>query len=126
MKNIIPKHKSDIKAVENLDCYTIAEISEEIPLLLEWLKDCNWPVAHPIYTYFRRHINEIDEHIISIFRSDDCMWKYWTIALIASAEQKPNDNIIAALRNLVVNSTEDDIDCGVNIAAKELLDKLEL
>lgn len=125
MKNIIPKHKSDIKAVENLDCYIIAEISEEIPLLLEWLKDCNWPVAHPIYTYFRRHINEIDEHIISIFRSDDGMWKYWIVGLIADAEQRPNHRIINILMNLVANPTIDEIESEVNSAAKEFLDKLK-
>lgn len=45
---IVPHHKSDMVAIENLARATDEEIINEIYELLSWLQDMNWPVAVPI------------------------------------------------------------------------------
>lgn len=123
MKNIIPKDKGDIDAVKRLQQYSIEEIKEEMPKILEWLQDFNWPVARPLCDYFSPHINTISNELVNILQGDDGMWKYWIIGLIANSSVKPNSDIINAVKYLAENPSQDDIDCEVDTEAQEFMEE---
>ena len=71
MNQLIPKHKFDLEAVEKLNEYSINEIRPIVPALLEWMQDPNWPVFFPIRLYFEKHVNEIQNEILHIFKTND-------------------------------------------------------
>ena len=123
MKNIIPKDKGDMETAERLKQYSIEEIKEEIPKLLEWLQDFNWPVARPVSDYFSPHINTISNELIDVLQGDDGMWKYWIIGLIINAPVAPNPDIINAVKYLAENPSQDDINCEVDIEAREFMEE---
>ena len=123
MKNIIPKDKFDMEAAERLQQYSIEEIKEEIPKLLEWLQDYNWLVAHPVSDYFSPHINTISDELVNILRGNDGIWKYWIISLVYSSPVAPNSDLVNAIKHLAENPSRDDIDCEVDIEAQEFMEE---
>lgn len=76
MKEFIPSIKSDTDAVLKLKNYSVEEIKDDVPFLMEWLQDMNWPVAIDIRNYFSNHINKIDDEIIAVLQTTDEVWKY--------------------------------------------------
>jgi hypothetical protein len=87
MKDYIPKNKFDIEAAERLKLLEFEAISADIPELLEWLQDMNWPVAHEVAQYLTPHVNEMKDELLSILNSDDGMWKYWIVLLIGRSPE---------------------------------------
>lgn len=47
--------------------------------LMEWLQDCNWPVARILLPFFQSIGAPLAPHIWHVLRSDDDIWKYWVI-----------------------------------------------
>lgn len=127
MKQIIPKDKLDLEAVANLETCSISEIKNDVLKLLEWLQDMNWPVAGPICDYFAPFVNNIDDEIIYILRTNDDVWKYWIInSLVGSSGVIPNDKIVKEITRIAKNPTDGEKGEGVQEAAIELLEYLRV
>lgn len=125
MKEFIPKHKSDTDAVSKLKNYFVEEIKDDVPLLLEWLQDMNWPVAVGVRDYLSNHINKIDEEIIAILKTTDEVWKYWIIdGLLACSVIIPNEKILAEIIRIAENPTKEEIHEEVQEVAINLLNIL--
>jgi hypothetical protein len=59
------------------------EIMNEIPELLCWLEDYNWPGAHQIGNYLKKLGEVVVPHVKSILKgSEDSSWKYWLIVVL--------------------------------------------
>lgn len=126
MKNIefLPKDKEDTQFVEKLRLKSISEIKDNIPDLLEWVQDGNWPQASYIMEYFRPHINEIDDELIKILKGNDATWKYWLLlGLIKNSGVTPNQKLLSELDRLASSPTADDKEEGIDDLSKEILDK---
>ena len=79
MNELIPKHKSDIKTAEKLNKYSIDELRPIIPALLERMQDLNWPVSYPVRLFLEKHVGEIQNEILDVFKTNDNLWKYWIL-----------------------------------------------
>ncbi|NDJ00140.1 DUF5071 domain-containing protein [Flavobacterium sp. LaA7.5] len=122
--NIIPKDKEDLNFVEVLFSMDIDEVKDEVPLLLKWIKDGNWPQAPYIYQYFIPHVNEIEDEVIKILKSNDELWKYWLInGLLFKSKHRPSNLIMKELEYLYNNPTEDEKEAEVDISAFEVINK---
>ncbi|MBC8643248.1 DUF5071 domain-containing protein [Flavobacterium lindanitolerans] len=98
-QNLVPKNKEDLNFINNLKLKSISEIRDFIPQLLEWMQDMNWPQAPLIADYFSPYINEIQEELISILKSNDEIWKYWILhGLILHSEITPSRKILLEVK----------------------------
>jgi hypothetical protein len=126
-KNLIPKGKEDSNFINVLKMKSISEIRDLIPQLLEWMQDGNWPQAPLIADYFSPHINEIQEELISILKSNDVMWKYWILqSLILHSEITPDQKILLEVKNVYLNATPHDKEAEVDVIAMEILKKYHI
>jgi hypothetical protein len=113
MKNYIPKNKFDFEAVERLELLSFEKFKSDIPKLLEWLQDMNWPVAHRIAKYLTPHIREMKFELLNILSSDDGMWKYWIVcSLIAQSPNKLGPDLITAIKRIAEQPSKIEIEDG--------------
>ena len=59
-------------------------LPDEIPYLLEWLKDYNWPGSKEIAEYLANYADDLVEPIRNIFKSDDYIWIYWILGTLVA------------------------------------------
>ena len=53
--DLVPKNKFDSSNIERLKHLADNEIEPILPSLLEWIQDCNWPVAGDILPVLALH-----------------------------------------------------------------------
>ncbi|PJJ07966.1 uncharacterized protein DUF5071 [Flavobacterium sp. 1] len=121
MKQLIPKDKFDIETAEKLNEYSINEIRLIVPVLLEWMQDGNWPVFYPIRLYFEKHVKDIQNEILDIFKTNDNLWKYW---ILLNLGQGIDDNrLISEIKRIGLNPTNLEKVEELDEIAKELIEK---
>lgn len=126
-KNLVPNNKEDLNFIHNLKLKSISEIRDIIPQLLEWMQDMNWPQAPLIADYFSPYINEIQEELISILKSNDEIWKYWILhGLILHSEITPGQKILLEVKRVYLNASKQEKEEEVDVIAKEILEKYKL
>ena len=125
-KHIVPRVKDDDEAIDNLKSCSFNEIKEQVPQLLEWLQDGNWPVSAPIFNYLLPHVNDIEDEILKIFRTDDGVWKYWVLGLISHFPGKISDRILQEVKRIAEHPMRDEIIDEVQQEAIDVLQDLEL
>lgn len=54
----------------------------DIPALLAWLRDCNWPGALIIAQFLPRFGDRLVAPVREILRSHDLMWSYWVCSCL--------------------------------------------
>ena len=107
MKDYIPKTKFDFKAIENLKQLPFEAIKEDVPELLTWVQDMNWPVAREVNIYLLPHISKIQQELLDILATNDEMWIYWILgSFIAKSDERPSQEILAIADRLANNPTE--------------------
>ena len=105
-EHLLPMSKEDLDFITNLRLKSISEIRIIIPQLLEWTQDINWPQTSLIVNYLSSHINEIQEELISILKSNDEVWKYSILhGLIFNSSNIPSDKILLAIRSASCNAS---------------------
>lgn len=74
---IIPEHKLDFEACENLQLANDEQIINDLPALLKWLQDMNWPVARYVRDRIQKLGRPLIEPIRIILNGSDDVWKYF-------------------------------------------------
>jgi len=122
MKNYIPKHKSDMKAVEHLKYLAFETVRADVPELLECLQDLNWATARPVAAYLRPHVNEITAELLYIFSTNDEMWKHGVMSLlIAELSDKLDPELVRVLKRIAHQPTKTEIADDLDEEAKEII-----
>ncbi len=87
--------------------------------MLEWIQDINWPVAKPISEYLVVINENISQEIIAILKTNDEVWKYWTISIFGKItnDQSIQNEII----RIAKNPTENEIEEKVSKIANEII-----
>lgn len=119
IKYLIPKDKFDFETVEKLKNYSFDEIEPIIPILLEWLKDMNWPVSRPLANFLVPYSEEISSEVLKILQSKDEMWKYWI--LLTFGKSIKNKSVHQEITRIVQNPTKEEIENDVFEIAQEIL-----
>ena len=72
--NIVPSDMYDINACEKLATASEDEVIKNLPELLEWLQDTNWPVASPFCNRAKNIGSPIVPHIKAVLLGTDETW----------------------------------------------------
>lgn len=75
--------KSDwLRQAEDIISGKIQIPQDELPYLLEWLQDYNWPGAKEIAAHLLQHADKLVAPIRDVLKSNDYIWIYWVLSLI--------------------------------------------
>jgi hypothetical protein len=126
VQQLIPKTKFDLATAKAAVAAGYPAVAPILPELLEWLQDCNWPVADILAPFLTSIGEPLIPHLRQVLESDDEIWKYWIIINIMG--QSP---IIAAafrddLERLASAPTEREAREELNEAAQDVLAKYDL
>lgn len=72
---MIPSSKFDLETVAELQKASDNEVLQNADVLLEWLKDCNWPVFDGVVEKLSLYGFELRESIENILLGNDSIWK---------------------------------------------------
>lgn len=84
---LVPKHKTDIETVRLAVSAGYPAVEPVLYDLLEWLQDCNWPVAHELFDFLASIGAPLAPHIRRVFSTDDYVWQYWIIGLFRQSPE---------------------------------------
>jgi len=122
MKEYIPKTKDDLQAIEHLNHCSFSEVSADVPVLLEFMQDLHWEVAHGIGVYFAPYVNEIKKDLLQILLSNDNEWKFGILfGLVAKSSVRLDKELIEELRRISISPTAGEVQEELNTVAKEIL-----
>lgn len=120
LNNLLPKDKCDLLPAYRLEDCTYSEIEPIIPQLMEWLQDMNWPVSRIIAHNLLRFQDKLENEILFVLNTNDGMWKYWVVSIFGNATK--SKLIQKRIIQIATNPTIDEINCDVNIKAREIID----
>jgi hypothetical protein len=121
IRTLIPQTKFDTDRAEQVIAAGYPAVEPILPELLEWIQDCNWPVAQVLAPFLGTIGTPLIPYIRKILATDDVMWKYW--ALLCLVRDQPD--VAAALREDLkryANSpTPDESAHGLDEVARNIL-----
>lgn len=82
MNHLVPLHKDDQQAIQNLQVAKPEQVLAVAKELLEWVEDGNWPVSYPIGKVLSQYVNQLQAELLPILRGQDAIWKMWCIRFI--------------------------------------------
>ncbi len=122
--NIVPSDKFDVQACKELANTSDDIIIKNIPELLEWVQDINWPVASLICDRLKNIGSPLVPHIKTILLGTDETWKYFVISGLLSKSSKETIHSLKPILNKIVDTpTESEKSEEVNIVALEVLEQ---
>jgi hypothetical protein len=119
IRELILSHKDDQKVIEGLKKLSFEEIKPIIPDLLEWLQDINWPIAGPVAEILMPFSDNIVPDIIKILKTNDGLWKLWTLTTLARTTADPI--LLTEIERIAKFPTRDEIEEEVNIEAVAII-----
>lgn len=84
---LVPKHKTDIETARLAVSAGYPAVEPVLYDLLEWLQDCNWPVAHELFDFLASIGAPLAPHIRRVFSTEDYLWQYWLIGLFRQSPE---------------------------------------
>ncbi len=84
---LVPKHKSDNETAQLAIQAGYPAVEPILDELLEWLKDCNWPVATDLYPFLSSIGAPLAPHIRCILQTDDYTWQYWIFGFFLNSRE---------------------------------------
>ena len=106
---IVPTNKGDIDAAERAVALGWPGVQSVISELLEWIQDCNWPVAHILAPFLASIGRPLAPYLRPIFEGDDEVWKYWVIdAVLANAPDELVQEFAPLLVRIADHPTPDE------------------
>lgn len=111
MRDLVPKDKFDDFNIGRLKQLTDKEIEPILPALLEWIQDCNWPIAKEVLPVLALHQSALVPFILSVLSPEgkDDIWKYWIITclmpLFSEENRKP---VLPSIKRIAERPTENE------------------
>ena len=82
---LVPKGKLDVETAQRAVAAGFPAVEPVLYQLLEWIQDCNWPVAQELFSFLASIGEPLAPHIRRVFASDDYVWQYWICYLFAES-----------------------------------------
>lgn len=125
LQDLLPRDKFDLaRATAAVDA-GYPSVAPILPELLEWLQDCNWPVAHILAPFLASIGEPLIPYVGRVLESNDVIWKYWMISRVID----PSPVIAAAFRDVLERlanfPTESEVHEELNEVAQRVLEKYE-
>jgi hypothetical protein len=123
IRTLIPRDKFDTARAEEVVAAGYPAVAPIIPELLEWIRDCNWPVARIIAPFLATIGAPLIPHIRTILETDDNVWKYWALSYLVQG----SPDVAAALRRDLLrcanSPTPDETADGLDEIAQRILQR---
>lgn len=97
----LPRHKSDFDALAALASLPCPQIwYPDIPQLLEWLLDLNWPICRPVAELLS-HVpgEQLASYLHEIFLGDDLEWQLNSLVFLIAEMGDPVPEILVDVEN---------------------------
>jgi hypothetical protein len=120
--NLVPRSKFDIETAERAVAAGWPTVEPDLPQLLEWLHDYNWPVSRVLAPFLASIGEPLVPYVRPILEGPDAIWKHWIItAVLADAPVAIVEGLRPELERLVENPSQRDLEEEVpEVARREL------
>lgn len=126
VEELIPKDKFDDSNIDKLKMLSDEQIKPILPKLLEWIQDCNWPVARvmpPILAMHQECMIPLLKDILAP-EEEDNIWKYYIIIDLLPLFTEANlRQLLPLLKRIAETPTSGECLEEVDLEAKEFLEK---
>lgn len=123
-KKYLPQSKDDKDFICYLTKLNAEEIQDDIPILLEWLQDGNWPAAKPVADFLISQLKLIQTEILDVLKSEDEIWKYWIIEyLLIQTNISLHKTILRELARISEYPSLNEKEVGLDTSAHVVLQK---
>lgn len=124
LQRLVPRDKHDDSHMEQLLQLSTPEIVPILPALLEWIQDCNWPIAAKVLPLLARHETAVVPLVQSLLAPEhtDDGWKYWVVsALLPKFSGTTIQQLTPTLERIIMAPTPGEAHEEVDQVAMELL-----
>ncbi len=118
-------HKSDVDRARRLVALGYPRVAPVLPFMLEWIQDCNWPVADELLPFFASVGRPMLPEIKRVFATNDDVWKYWCILLLGRMDLEILEEMRAHLDAVARQPTRGEEEEGVAEEARNLLMRID-
>ena len=102
LRRLVPDSKHDTDKAEAIVKLGYPAVAPIIPEILEWIQDCNWPVAQVFVPFLQVIGGPLIPEIRRILSTDDDFWKYWVVTQIIAE----SPSLVEALRDELTRMAE--------------------
>jgi Domain of unknown function (DUF5071) len=121
-KLLVPRGKHDLERAEAAVNAGFPAVEPVLYELLEWLQDCNWPVAGVLSPLLASVGLPIVPELRRIFETDDEMWKYQLVSEILYESRPVTEALLPELQRIVLSPTAEQVEEELNFRVKVLLE----
>ena len=121
IRTLIPQSKFDIDRAEQVVTIGYPGVEPILPELLEWIQDCNWPVARILAPFLGSIGTPLIPHIRRILATEDTMWKYWTVSYLVQGSPDVVAELREDLQRYANSPTPDETADGLSEIAQNIL-----
>lgn len=122
-QDLLPENKFDLARATAAVEAGYPAVAPILPELLEWLQDCNWPVAHVLAPFLASIGEPLVPHVKRVLESDDDIWKYWVICRLINPSPILAGAFYEELERLANSPTEREAREELNEVAQEVLEE---
>lgn len=120
---LLPEHKADVDKLPALAASLLTD--EQLPPLLEWLQDMNWPVAEGVSHLLSAYPAALVPHINNVLHSGDAIWIYNVLnRIVLHSPPEVQRRYRTSLSRLATAPTDDERDEEVDLLAAHILGEL--
>lgn len=122
---LLPHDKSDTENAEKLVALGFPAVEPVLPQLLEWIQDLNWPVAQVLQHLLASIGAPLAPHVRTVLRQEDQIWKYWVLHSVVRESNELAGALRADLQRIALSPTASEQMEEVDVAAKEILERMQ-
>lgn len=121
----LPRSKHDLDAARQIASASPDELTPNIPDLLTWLQDINWPVARLVADGLSRCGDPLVAPVRDVLRSDDAIWKLWILtALLPRCPRQVQEALLPEITRIATDPTDAEGAEDADVQARALLEQL--
>ncbi len=124
LQRLVLRNKHDDSHMEELLQLATPEIEPILSALLEWIQDCNWPIAAKVLPLLAQHetaVIPLAQSLLAPEPTDDG-WKYWVVsALLPKFSREAIQQLRPTLERIIMAPTPGESLEEVDQVAVELL-----
>ena len=120
----LPTDKHDLAAAEVIvSLGLVSEVLAQLPAILEWFQDINWPVARALMPLFRQAGPEVVPAMASVLDGDDDVHKYWVLQiLLPILSESAKAGLAATVNRIAHTPTAGEVAEEVDLEARDFLE----
>jgi hypothetical protein len=85
LQELVPQDKSDMERAQAVIELGYPAVAPILPQLLEWIQDCNWPVAHVLCPFLASIGEPLAPYVRNVLATRDTIWKAWVVSIVGES-----------------------------------------